>query len=181
MKPTGGRRRADRTPGGPRAGFTLLELTVVIAIISMAMLVAIPRVNNAFLETGMDQFIRSFMVSLRDKRENCLISRKPAYMFVDLYRQQVGFSDQEPGGADKPQGKPAGGTPVPEGLKILDVEFPETGRVANDVVFIRVSEEGYVRQAAIHLEDADFNRVTLFLEPFIASVRRVGGHAGFDT
>ncbi|MFP4475287.1 MAG: Tfp pilus assembly protein FimT/FimU [Desulfatibacillaceae bacterium] len=177
-----------RQPWGGR-GFTLLELTVVMAIMAMAFMVALPRINTVFLEDDMEKFVRWIITSVRDQRDRAVTDSAPVYMYVDFPDRLIGFARPAPPSGDtweavfdeeKRYPEKQGGEAFPETVKVTDVEFPRRGRISFDTAWIRISEKGYISQAAIHLENEDGDVVTLYLEPFLGRVRRVDEYAGFD-
>lgn len=72
------------------------------------------------------------------------------------------------------------GYPVPEDIRILDVEFPVKGKVAMGRADIRFYKGGYSDKAMIHIEDDQSERTSLLIEPFLSNIKTYDDYVEFN-
>ncbi|NIW00138.1 hypothetical protein GWN26_13855 [Candidatus Saccharibacteria bacterium] len=69
--------------------------------------------------------------------------------------------------------------PLPDGLKIADIEFSVRGKVSSGRTDITFYKNGYSDKALIHVQDGEAY-VSYLIEPFLSEVTRYDTYAGFD-
>lgn len=165
----------------PRAaGFTLMELMVVIVLLSLVLAVTIPRLDLGGRVGAMEKAVRIFSAQLSARKRDAVVRQKAMYIVLDMDTQKVSADSDAPEKDNAKSGeKKSTGTPMPEGVTITEVETADKGAERSGSVRIRVSREGYVEQAAIHLTEKD-RRITLFFEPFLGEIRQVEGSASLE-
>ncbi len=161
------------------AGFSLMELIAVIAVVGIMFALVGPRLESAFSPGGPDLVIRTVSGYVVGQKEKAVSGRKEKFLFVDFGNRKIGkadvrFPDKEGPKADYP------GLTLPDGVRIVDVQWPGQGVQVSGLAQIRVSPEGYVQYAAIHMADNEGRETTLVLEPFLADVQVKDGYVSLD-
>lgn len=168
--------RAEKKTG---PGFTLLELIVVVALLGMVFAVTLPRFDRIFEVGPTDKVINHLTAKAAALRETAIATQKARYIGIDFSNKKIATMDQ-PLDPDNPELGDKAGFEIPESVEIVDMEFPDGRTQSSGVAQIRVSPKGYLQYVALHLEDEDQKRVTLFFEPFLGKVRVVEGHENME-
>jgi general secretion pathway protein H len=175
---TSARRRAAP---GLRAGFTLLELAVVIFIMGMVMTLAMP--YFASVQTSQ---MRSEARRLAS-RANYLYEEAGAQKVLlrlsfDLTRNVYFVTRLDPFAARpsfQPEGGPAGVRAyLADGVRLRDVWVEGVGVVQRGVVSTQFYPSGSVDATVIHLVDTRGEVFTLAIDPFSGHVSIVKGDQG---
>jgi prepilin-type N-terminal cleavage/methylation domain-containing protein len=172
--------RPDHTTGTTlldNRGFTLIELIVVTALISIMLVVAIPRLEGGLFSDGGDETARWIIANVRDLKEKAVIEKKTYLLNVSpdvqrLWITEVGMAD-----ADADAAREAGFS-LPRGVNIDHVAFSQTERFSSGTIPIAFYPKGYSDKAVIRLRTKDGDRLAFFIEPFLAGVNLVRGPEG---
>jgi prepilin-type N-terminal cleavage/methylation domain-containing protein len=160
------------------AGYTLLELIVVMALIGIVFFFAIPRFEGSFLLDDANQSSRWLMGRLQSLREDALRTRRLQVLHVDLdtgrlWTTSEGMSPEQVEIALRRAQVPAGGG------RVFAVEFAGQPRVSAGRADIRFFGDGHTDRVLIHLRTGDAAS-SFLLEPFLAQVKRYDTMVGFD-
>lgn len=146
-----------------------MELMAVIVILGISFAALAPRFRQAVTLGELDQTVRAVIARVHAKRQAAIQNQEAQPFYIDLENRTIGGTP-EAGPEDWEAVEIKGGFPVPRGVEITDVQWPDGATETGGVVKVRITPEGYIQQAAIHLADDD-RQVTLFLEPFLGRVR----------
>lgn len=172
--------------GRSNNGFTLIELTVVLAIISIVFVFSIPRLHTDILTDQTQKTSRWIMANVRALKERSLREKKDYVLTIDTdgqtFRTSQRRSETVEGAQDITERKQEGASyELPEDLRILDVEFPGGNQVTTGSAEIIFYAKGYSDSAFIHLEDeADDRRLSFRIQPFLLNARYYERYVGFD-
>jgi prepilin-type N-terminal cleavage/methylation domain-containing protein len=164
-------------------GFTLIELTVVMALISIVFFFSIPRLQNEILTDPTKKTSRWLLANIRSLKERSYREKKDYVLYIDTDTNALWVSQRvvEVENEDAPSEQ--GGSQkynLPESMRILDVEFPGNVEVTTGVAEIIFYAKGYSETAFIHMEDGDNRRLSFLIEPFLPEVRYYEHHVGFE-
>ncbi|HMA86156.1 MAG TPA: type II secretion system protein [Desulfosalsimonadaceae bacterium] len=168
-------------------GFTLIELIVVITLISVMMFFAVPRLNTNLLSSDKRKVSKWLVLTVKTLKENAVRRQARHILHVDFDNHKFWTSVDTPESADMPEmdelaemsEKKQNEFQLPDGYRLLDVEYPEDQRESSGVAEIRFFKKGYSDHAMIHVEDADADRITYEVQPFLLEVQIHEDHAAF--
>ncbi len=162
---------------GAGRGFTLIEIAVVILLISIMLLVALPRLPDSPLTDQTRKTKRWMILKAQDLKESAVRDQKTYTLHVGLESKRLwvtraDMSEEDREKAEKKAYK------LGEDLKVIDVEYPGERKVESGQADISFFAKGYSDRAIIHMADAD-TRFSFQIEPFLSNVKMRDGYAGF--
>lgn len=159
-----------------QAGFTLIEIAVVMAIISMVMLLVIPRLPSSDQE-NLKISARTLASTLRYMQERAATSRT-AYFLVfapgteNVQIREIGGD----GNAQEPSDPLLQKSPVKEGISVADVRIPRLGKISDGDVRVDVGMGGIRDFVTIHLQSAGGKFWTVMAFPAGGKVKAYEGN-----
>jgi prepilin-type N-terminal cleavage/methylation domain-containing protein len=161
-----------------RAGYTLLELIVVMALIGIVFFFAIPRFEGSFFVDDAKQSSRWLIGKLQALREEALRTHRQQILHIDLDGNRL----WETAEAMTPEEKDRAvrrAQRLPGGGRVISVDLPYQGRVNAGRAEIRFSRDGHSDRVLIHLQHGD-TYTSFLLEPFLSQVKMFDSVVGFD-
>ena len=163
---------------GSSRGFTLIELIVVIALLSIMLFFSIPRLQgNPFLDDT-KKSSRWIIAKIQALRENAIRNQKRYTLHFDLDSGRIWETDDSLS-EEAAENAALDAYTLPEDLRIIDLEYPGTGQVSSGQAEVDFYKEGYSDKVMIHLGDGD-DSLSLLIEPFLATVKIFEKHASFE-
>jgi prepilin-type N-terminal cleavage/methylation domain-containing protein len=167
-------------------GFTLVEIMVVITLISIMLAFAVP--NFQSLTTDTTKETNNWIVlTVKMLKQGALQNKKNYTLHVSMESNKMWYTaetddDEEGEEEDKEESKSLGEYKIPEGLKIVDVEFPEEEQISSGEVEINFYVQGFSDRAIIHIEDEDDDKeLSYVIEAFLIRVKIHDEFVGFDS
>ncbi|MFH2063850.1 MAG: prepilin-type N-terminal cleavage/methylation domain-containing protein [Pseudomonadota bacterium] len=154
-------------------GFTLIELIVVIIIMSVMLVFATPRLSGFIFPDDTNEIIRWLVVKARLLRNNAVQHQKHYYLNIDIDNSRLWVTDESVDTEEALKKAYENSYPLPESVRLLDVEFPGRGKVLQGTVEISFNKQGYADPAIIHIGGPDDRKVSLMIEAFLPSVKWV--------
>jgi prepilin-type N-terminal cleavage/methylation domain-containing protein len=153
------------------AGFTLIELVVVITLLSLMLVFAIPRFENVSLFQTEKKISRWIMLKVEGLKERALRDRQVYILHIgtDSGEMWVTGEGMDEEGLEKAR---ESAKSLPPGYRISDVALPDQGKMAVGRVDIRFYPKGYSDKAMIHIENDDGRYLSFLIEPFLSRVKR---------
>lgn len=159
-------------------GFTLIEMIVVTALISIMLVVAIPRLEGGLFSDGSDETARWIIANVRNLKEKAVVEEKAYLLNVSPDVQRMWITAAGMADADADAAREAGYT-LPRGVIIDHVAFSQTERLSSGTIPIGFYPRGYSDRAVIRVRTNDGDRLAFFIEPFLARVDLVRGPEGW--
>jgi prepilin-type N-terminal cleavage/methylation domain-containing protein len=161
-----------------RAGYTLMELIIVMALMGIVFFFAIPRFEGSFFVDDAKQSSRWLIGKLQTLREEALRTRRQQVLHIDFDSNRLWETAEAmtPEQADRAVRR---AQRLPGGGRVISVDFPDQGRVNAGRVDIRFSRDGHSDRVLIHLQHGD-TYTSFLLEPFLSRVKMFDRVVGFD-
>lgn len=161
------------------AGFTLIELIVVIALISLFLSFTIPRFRETLLTNESQKNYRWILGTIRELKRRAVEENRGFALHVDVNTRTFWITDESMSDESRLLAGQDGYV-LTESLSVLDVEFPHKEKVTSGRADIFFYKAGYSDKALIHLESKDTGRLSFLVEPFLTTVKLYPHYAGFD-
>lgn len=159
-------------------GFTLIEMVVVTALIAIMLMVAIPRLSGGFFSSDEGKTARWIIATVSQLREKAVTEQKTYLLNVspDIQRFWITVDDMAETDASSARDE---GYRLPRGIRIDHVAFSSDERISSGSIPIGFYPQGYSDKAVIRLRTTDGERLSFFIEPFLAGTELVKGGQGW--
>ena len=160
-----------------RGGFTLIELIVVMALLSLTLAIAMPRLQDFLLIDHAKKAGRWIILKVPSLKDRAIREQKTYRMHVDIDADRIWISD-ETMNEEQLLDAARQGFELTGQLDVLDVEYPDADKVSSGLADIRFHPQGYSDRAIIHLKD-DEDRMSFQIEPFLSNVIMVEDYISY--
>jgi prepilin-type N-terminal cleavage/methylation domain-containing protein len=166
------------TPYGQSAGFTLIELIVVVALLGLMLFFSLPRLqNNPFLDQS-KKSSRWLIGKIQGLKESAIRDQKMYTLHFDLDSGRV-WETNESMSQDDVESAFLNGYALPEDLRIIDIEYPTRGKINSGQAVITFYKAGYTDKALVHMQDGD-GYLSFLIEPFLPNAQFFEKYASFE-
>ena len=162
--------------GACKAGFTLIEIAVVLVIIGMVMLLVLPRLPSSDQE-NLKISARTLASMLRYLQERAATSQtgyhlifSPGTDVIKIYEKGADGSDKEP--SDPLLQK----STLKEGIVVADVRIPRLGKIKDGQLRVDTGVTGMRDFITIHLRSVDGQFWTVMAFPSGGKVKAFEGY-----
>lgn len=150
----------------PSAGFTLIELSIVVFIFAIITGIAIPKLRDV---TGVElsSSTRRLSNTIRYLYEEAALRGHVLALVFDLEHQTYWVARQDPSTGEfvEDDSVLSRRVELPPDVEIADVVLPGTGKIDGGIVPTYFYPEGFADRAVIHLVDAGDRAYTLRVDP----------------
>lgn len=137
-----------------KAGFTLIEIVVVMVIIGMVMMLVLPRLP-ASDEENLKISARTLASTLRYLQERAATSRTVYYLALEPGTESVKIFEIGADGSSKEPSDPLlQKSPVKEGVVVTDVRIPRLGKISDGQLRLDIGMGGVRDFVTIHLRSS---------------------------
>jgi prepilin-type N-terminal cleavage/methylation domain-containing protein len=165
-------------PAGAKRGFTLIEIAVVILLISIMLLVAVPRLPDSPLTDQTRKTKRWVILKVKDLRDQAVRDQKIFILNVGLESNRL-WATNDGMAEESLQTAVDDGLALSGDLKLRDVEYPGDHKIDSGLAEIRFFPKGFSDRAIIHMDDGD-QSYSFQIEPFLSTVKVYDGTIGFE-
>lgn len=166
-------------PGCRQSGFTLIELVVVTALITLMLFIAIPRFQVLFSTDDARQAARWLMLKIPLLKDNALQEQKDYRLNFD-FAEQVAWVSRDDMTEEELQAAVSSGYHPPGQVRWTDLEFGGGSKITADRAAIRFYRQGYSDKVIIHLQDDNDRQFSVLVEPFLSNVAFYDHYVNFD-
>ena len=157
------------------AGFTLIEIVVVLVIISMAMMIVIPRLPSSESE-NLKSSARTLASTLRYLQDRAATGRTTYYL-REMGCRVAADVRQRRSGETLPAAHPLlQQRPVREGIQVADVFIPRLGKINDGQLRLEIGMGGLRDFVVIHLRSTDSVFWTVMAFPSSGKVKVYDGY-----
>lgn len=158
------------------AGYTLIEIAIVMAIIGMVMLLVLPKLPSSDQE-NLKISARTMASTLRYVQERAATSRTAYSVILSPGKESVKIAEVGADGGDREPTDPLlQKSPVKEGILVADVRIPRIGKVSDGQLRVDVGVGGVRDFVTIHLRSADGQFWTVMAFPSGGKVKAYEGY-----
>ena len=161
------------------AGFTLIELIVVVALISLLLFIAIPRLQDTILSDERREMANWIMFKTQSLREKAIRDQVVYVLHVDIDNQHMWVSIENRV-EESLEHSAKKGYEFKKNLKIVDVEYQQKGKITSGTADILFYSKGYADRAFIHVEENDEKQLSFLVETFLPEVKMYGEYRSFE-
>ena len=174
IHPENANRRGERGYVLDEKAFTLIEMVVVTALISILLVVAIPRLDGGFFSDDADDTSKWIIANVRHLKEKAVNDQRIYFLNVSFDAQRLWVTHAEASETEMDTALEEGHA-VPNDIAMDHVAHSETQRFSSGTVPIAFYPQGYSDKAVIRMKTNDGERLAFFIEPFLPAVRLVRG------
>jgi general secretion pathway protein H len=165
------------SPTRDNLGFTLVELIVVIALISIVMFSAFPRFQNTFFDSRRT-VSRWILTKIPLLKQKAATENHTYTLQVDFDHRQFIITHDAMTPEDVQHAK-KNAFKLPEDVGLKNVEYPENHIVSTGIAKINFYLKGYSDRAILHLKAGE-GFLSFFIEPFLSEIRSVDANVGYN-
>jgi prepilin-type N-terminal cleavage/methylation domain-containing protein len=163
---------------GPCSGFTLIELIVVISLMGLMLFFTLPRLgDNPFLNDS-KQSSRWLIGKVQSLKESAIRDQKQYSLHFDLDSDRIWETNESMSPEDIDDAALNKSYSLPEELRIMDIEYPQKGKIFSGQTEIIFYKAGYTDKALVHMQEGD-SYLSFLIEPFLSNVQFFDSYAGF--
>lgn len=160
-------------------GFTLIELTVVMALISIMFFVSLPRIKNDIFVDQTKKTSRWLLTSVRYLKEASIRDQRDHTLHVDMDNGKLwvthALMSEEM--LEKPD---TGGLMLADGIRILDVAFAGHRKMTTGIARIQFYAKGYSDNAMIHIVNENDRELSYHIPPFLPHMKIIENYVDLE-
>jgi prepilin-type N-terminal cleavage/methylation domain-containing protein len=153
----------------PNSGFSLIEIVIVLALISLTLLVAVPRIPDTLFTDETKKASRWIMTKVQVLKDRSGREQKRYALHIDISIKKMWISNDDMSDEERLAAE-RNGFKLPLNMSIIDVEFPDNKIISFGQTEIFFYPKGYSDQAMIHLKNKD-EQISFRIEPFLSTVK----------
>lgn len=161
------------------AGFTLIELIVVISLLGLLLFFAMPRLPGTFRGDPGKAFARRMLTEFSELKRLALQHQRRFVLNLSLDTRRVWITDESMPEEARLQAA-QNAFEIPAGINLVDVEYPLKGKISDGRAEIHFYPQGYSDPALIHMEGPAGQPLTFVIEPFLPTLRIYVDHRGYE-
>lgn len=163
---------------GRSAGYTLIELVVVVAMLGTLLGFAVPRMAERLFTDDVDATTKWLKIQTTRLREKAQQTQITHVLRVDLSGQQFFLETEnaEPTETEEPQ---TAALKLSDGLQLDQVLLGKAAFPMATQTQIRFFSDGAADMAILHMTDKTGRRFTWIIEPFLTTVAKMEEHGQY--
>ncbi len=162
-----------------QAGYTLVELIVVVVLIGLMFGLAVPAVRDTLLNDSLKQAARRLTGATAELRADAMREHADTLLRISLDENRFWIETADMTEEKRAELRQKESHALPEDVRIADIQRIGEKKQTEGEAEIRFSKQGYAQPAAIHLVKDD-RYVTLMIEPFLSKIRTYDRYVDLD-
>jgi general secretion pathway protein H len=167
--------RTSKAGGCNEAGFTLIELAMVMVVIGIVITLAMPRFGTLFERQQMRRTINAIRGYARYLQAFAAVEKCVYRLSFDLDQRRIFATSLGTASCPGPARRLPDYT-LPATVHILDVVTPEGEKIAEGIAETHFFPTGFAQPSTIHLSGTTTQRITLMIEPLTGRVHVLEGY-----
>jgi prepilin-type N-terminal cleavage/methylation domain-containing protein len=151
------------------AGFTLMELIVVIVLIAIVLTISLPTLRNSLYTNELNSTARKIIGTVKELRNLAIREQQPYELHFDLDSNSIWYKADD--GKDIVEDEDKRILEFPSDIILKEVQTHSQGMKSLGTMILWISKRGYMDQTVVHLSDGDDKEITLFFSPFSGSAK----------
>ena len=152
---------------------------MVISLISLMLLFTLPRLqDNPFLDDS-KKSSRWLIGKVQSLKESSIRDQKQYSLHFDLDSDRIWETNESMSPEDIENAALNKSYSLPEELRIMDIEYPQKGKIYSGQAEINFYRAGYTDKALVHMQEGD-SYLSFLIEPFLSNVQFFESYAGFE-
>ena len=143
---------------------------VVISLVTIMLLFAVPNFSGYFISDNTAKTLRWVMVKVKHLKARAVSEQKYYILHADMDSGRLWITNESMMTEEDEKTAIQNAFTLPDDVRLMDVEFPQTGKVTAGVAEIIFYKRGFSDRAVIHIEGSVDKRKSLFVEPFLSNV-----------
>lgn len=159
---------------GP-AGFTLIEMLVVLALISIMAFAVLPRLGTRSDADSLEAMARRIVILAQQAHSQAATETKPWFLAINLDKTEVWLTNVRPSENDN-EVFSTGFSEDQDKLRFVDVIRMDGDMAIDGTVSFAFWANGGNEPGTVHLEDPKGREMTLFIRPYLGRVEIKEGY-----
>ena len=169
----------------PQAGFTLIELSLVLLLLAIAIAFVAPRLRDPSSQE-LQSHAHRLRTTIRFLRSEAVLNGRVYTLNYDLDQQRYWITSENTDGAAAVGGdakdelgilaKPVA---LPNTVAFSDIVFEGVGKLNQGQMFTRFFPDGFVEPTVVHMDNGK-QAVTLIAMPYTGEVKQYEGYRDFE-
>ena len=153
------------------AGFTLLELIIVLVLAGLFMVVSIPALRDTLVDDPLKSSARRLIGYLDNVRELAVRDQQGYVLRIDLNENAIQFFSAKEVEAEEAAVSSEKNRFQPKSdVRLRSVWQQGQDPLSGGVVELWVTRQGYWAKSVLHLEDGGHEAISLALSPFLVQI-----------
>lgn len=153
-------------------GFTLIELTVILALSGLVAILVVPRFIEGIFSGGMKSTIREVSLVIESVRSESSMTRRPHRLYFDLKKGTYWPAVMEGSGEFvRISTAVLSERHLPKGISFRDIVSPRDGKIREGEASMNFLPSGVTEEMTIHLEGDEGEVYTLMVMPLTGRMR----------
>ncbi|MBN2256170.1 MAG: prepilin-type N-terminal cleavage/methylation domain-containing protein [Deltaproteobacteria bacterium] len=149
-------------------GFTLIELSVVVFLVTVMLLIAVPRVRDSVLTDGIQSTVNRLTNTARELRSEAVRNQTDYILNIDLSGNRLWTLTADATSESRDEIKKKAPR-LPGDVKIADVYYFDHEKNYEGEMQIVFSRKGYIQPTVLHLSKGE-SSFTVIFHPFLQTI-----------
>lgn len=157
------------------AGFTLIEMLVVLALISILTFATLPRLGTRNDADSLEAMARRIVILAQQAHSQAVTETKPWFLSINLDKTETWLANVRPSENDN-EVFSSGFSENQNKLRFVDVIQMDGDMSIHGIVSFAFWANGGNEPGTVHLEDPNGRKMTLFIRPYLGRVEIKEGY-----
>ena len=153
-----------------RAGFTLIELVVVMLLISIMLAVAIPRFDTGIIHDPTKKLSRWLISTVKTLRSTAIQKQIQQTLVIDYQNNRMWTASAEMS-EEALAAASENAFVLPGDIRIVEIDFPRENREVSGPIAVNFYPAGFSDSVLIQLEKNQTDRFSYLIEPLLPKVK----------
>jgi len=158
---------------GPKSlvekGFSLVELLVVCALISIMVSLSVPALRDTLFNDPLKSTVRKTIGLVNGVRELALRTQQPYFLYISRQENRIWYQQDVQTEEGEHQAK--GLLRIPDGIRIQEILSAGKDVSAMEQVAVWITRQGYLHETRVRFADDAGHALTVQFFPFVGSVQ----------